>query len=142
MRESVRPVTRAVGVLLLVGVAVALLALFAGGITYRKECNEGGEIKSHWTVTAPIPYALRPGDSRCVVHTATRVALSHVGIDKFEPTTPDVIAKRSAPRSTAYYLALRSVLVDFLRRSQRARSLSRGQAIVRTTRSRLSRLTP
>ena len=148
MRNAFHGIADVAGGLLGVALGLSLLALWAGGISYRKECDDSGVIKEDWKVTwyAPIPYVFRPDDPRCVVHTGTRVALASVGIAEFEPTTPELIAKRAASKATsrdnAYFVRLRAIMTGFFKRTEKSTSIFEGQVILRDTRSKLSKLKP
>lgn len=148
MRNALHGIADPAGGLLGVALGLFLLALWAGGISYRKECDDRGVIKRDWKVTwyAPLPYVFRPDDPRCVVHTGTRVALASIGIAEFEPTTPELIAQRTAPKATsrddAYFVRLRAIMTGFFKRTERSTSIFEGQVILRDTRAKLSKLEP
>lgn len=125
------------------------VGLFAGGISYRKDCltNSGG-VKSSWSFTwlAPIPYLFRPSEDGCEVHTGTRVALNGLGIAGFEkPTTVSLATKLSAKTddpNLAYYGQLKAFLIDQQRRSESVQSINQGQASLDKVLAQLKGLSP
>jgi hypothetical protein len=146
LRESVLG-----GLGFLLGGAFVLLqlGLFAGGLSYREECLNGGKIEKNWTFTwfAPIPYVFRPDPGpNCVVHTGTRVALNGVGMATFQPTTAAIIADQSATRTgdpTAPYLAkLSASLRDYTERIDTTRTFAEGMHNVETLVDELEALEP
>jgi hypothetical protein len=126
------------------------LALFAGGISYRKECLEqdGISISRSWTFTwfAPIPYLFRPSEDGCVVHTGTRVALDALGVAKYQPTTASLIATKYAKSTTndnaAYLGQVKVILSKYLADSETSRGFSEGISILAEAQTSLRRLSP
>lgn len=138
-----------VGALLAFAFVGLQIALFVGGISYRKDCltNEGA-VKSSWTFTwlAPIPYLFRPSEDGCQVHTGTRVALNAMGIAGFEKPTTISLAKdlssKTANPDLAYYGRLKGYLLDYNKRSAAVQSIGEGQRLLDEHIGRLNSLTP
>ncbi len=71
------------------------MVFLLGGMAYRQDCiDSNAQVEKNWTgsIFTLIPYVLRPSKEGCETHTATRVALSSLGIAKIG--SDDVIAAR------------------------------------------------
>lgn len=75
--------------------AIALVALEIGGITYRMDCLEAdGRVSKEWTVQwfIPIPYLLPPERSGCVARSGTGVVLSDIfGIWRYDDARSELL---------------------------------------------------
>ncbi len=138
-----------VGALLAFVFIGAQIALFVGGISYRKDClTDRGAVESSWTFTwfAPIPYLFRPSEEGCQVHTGTRVALNAAGIAGFEKPTTASLAKdlssKTANPDLAYYGQLKAYILEFNKRSAQVETLGEGEATLDTTLGQLNGLSP
>jgi hypothetical protein len=139
-----------VGALLALLFIGSQLALFAGGISYRKEClkQDGTTISRSWTFTwfAPIPYLFRPSEDGCVVHTGTRVALNALGVAKYEPTTASLIAgkyaKSTRNENAAYFGQVKVILSKYLTDTKTSRGFTEGISILEEARTSLHDLSP
>lgn len=108
------------------------LALYVGGVSYRKECvDRQGQITKSWSFTwmAPIPYLFRPDDPSCIIHTGTRVALNAVGIATFADTTASAVANRGVSASSpsgdrAYWTKISAALADYGNRNEKVTNLT------------------
>src|SRR4051794_7088456 len=82
----------AIVVFVIVGLQIAL---FAGGVSYRKDCiTDKGTEKRDWnfTILSPVPYLFRPSEDGCQVHTGARVAMNAIGLFPYRPTRDAIIA--------------------------------------------------
>lgn len=126
-----------VGALLAFAFIGLQIALFIGGISYRKDCltNEGA-VKSSWTFTwfAPIPYLFRPSEDGCEVHTGTRVALNAIGIGGFDKPTTVSLAKKLSSKTNdpnlAYFGRLKAFVIESQQQSASVESLGQAQRVV------------
>ena len=122
-----------------------MLALWLGGISYRKDClTDEGRVSSDWTFTilAPIPYVFRPSEAGCQVHTGTRVALDAVGIGSFNPPTEVELVEAGArgDADLAYWGKVKLILRDYM--GEPVSSFAQGAALIDSTIVRLEELAP
>lgn len=110
---------------------VAFFGLLVGGLAYKKECaTNRGTVRTDWTFQwwPPIPYLFRPGESGCIVHTGTRVALNAVGIAEYPKATLTSIARDAAEKtgdkSAAYYVQIREATREYMNRNKASQSVS------------------
>ena len=144
-----RPLLQAFGtagsLVLAVLVPLVLLALFVGGVSYRKDClTNDGHAASDWsfTIFAPIPYVFRPSQSGCEVHTGTRVALDALGVATFASPTAehliDVSAKGDA--NLVYWGRVRLILRDYFASVDQVTNYADADELLRSTAARLRSL--
>jgi hypothetical protein len=130
-------------VLVVLGVALEI-----GGVSYRKDCvTSQGTVKHDWTfqLGPPIPYAFRPSQPGCAVHTGMRVALNEIGLFPYTENPGRILANSggsAAGPGVAYYDSLYAVMTDIAKQVRAGGLLSAPPSFMRHERESVERLSP
>jgi len=146
-----RRLGEALGALVIVLLVGSQLGLYAGGVSYRKDCvTETAEVKKDWTFTwfAPVPYLFRPSEPGCSVHTGTRVALDAIGLFTFtdaDDALADDLAESSgsgAGAGEAYWGGVNLALREYAAKNGSAKSMASAFDAIEETRTAVKALVP